>query len=106
MPQMQDMGLHRNMPFQDFPEGASVKLTAGKRSMTLAPKDLEYYRGERGRRGSKLPRGLQRIDDIEIDTSAVANHTEEANLEAIDAPQGLNLEGGQVNMLDLDTPEE
>lgn len=53
------------------PVGATVKLTAGKRSMTLAPKDLEYYRGERGRRGSKLPRGLQRIDEIDIDDSAV-----------------------------------
>lgn len=48
------------------PEGASVKLTAGKRSMTLTPKDLAHYHGERGRRGSKLPRGLQRVDEIEI----------------------------------------
>lgn len=57
------------------PVGATVKLTAGKRSMNLTPKDLEYYRGERGRRGSKLPRGLQRIDDIEIDTSKLTEHT-------------------------------
>ncbi|UAA38564.1 DNA topoisomerase IV subunit A [Paraneptunicella aestuarii] len=49
------------------PEGASVKLTAGKRPMTLTAKDLEYYRGERGRRGSKLPRGLQRVDSIEVE---------------------------------------
>ena len=59
------------------PVGATVKLTAGKRSMNLTPKDLEYYRGERGRRGSKLPRGLQRIDDIEIDTSKLAENNAE-----------------------------
>lgn len=48
------------------PQGASVKVTAGKRSMTLTPSDLEHYHGERGRRGNKLPRGLQRVDDIEV----------------------------------------
>ena len=49
-----------------LPTGASVKLTAGKRSMTLSVADIEHYRGDRGRRGNKLPRGLQRVDSIEI----------------------------------------
>lgn len=48
------------------PAGASVKVHAGKRNMTLSPSDLEHYQGERGRRGNKLPRGLQRVDDVEV----------------------------------------
>ncbi|MDO6567818.1 DNA topoisomerase IV subunit A [Alteromonas sp. 1_MG-2023] len=48
------------------PDGASLKVTAGKRNMTLSASDLEHYYGERGRRGNKLPRGLQRVDDIEV----------------------------------------
>ena len=48
------------------PEGNPVTLYAGKRKLTLTAQDLEHYRGERGRRGNKLPRGLQRIDSIEI----------------------------------------
>lgn len=50
-----------------IPNDASVKLTAGKRSMTLKPSDLEHYKGERGRRGNKLPRGLQRVDSVDIE---------------------------------------
>ena len=49
------------------PDGASVKIVAGKRSMTLSPADLEHYQGERGRRGNKLPRGLQRVDAIDVE---------------------------------------
>ncbi|MDT0595563.1 DNA topoisomerase IV subunit A [Glaciecola petra] len=48
------------------PDGASVKVISGKRGMTLTANDLSHYQGERGRRGNKLPRGLQRVDDIEI----------------------------------------
>ena len=49
------------------PEGAAVKITAGKRSMTLSADDLAHYQGERGRRGNKLPRGLQRVDQVDIE---------------------------------------
>lgn len=48
------------------PEDTAVTLWAGKRKLTLKPSDLEHYRGERGRRGAKLPRGLQRVDSVEI----------------------------------------
>lgn len=48
------------------PEGTAVTLWAGKRKLTLKPSDLEHYRGERGRRGAKLPRGLQRVDSVEL----------------------------------------
>lgn len=48
------------------PEGASVTVWAGKRKLTLKPDDLGHYQGERGRRGNKLPRGLQRVDKLEL----------------------------------------
>ncbi|NLQ16106.1 DNA topoisomerase IV subunit A [Marinomonas sp. M1K-6] len=39
---------------------------AGKRFISFTEKDLEEYLGERGRRGLKLPRGLQRIDSLDV----------------------------------------
>ncbi|QOR39640.1 DNA topoisomerase IV subunit A [Billgrantia diversa] len=48
-----------------LPAGASLVIHAGKRHLTLKDADLDYYRGERGRRGSKLPRGLQKVDRLE-----------------------------------------
>lgn len=42
--------------------GASLNISSGKRTLTLKPTDLQHYRGERGRRGNKLPRGFQRVD--------------------------------------------
>ena len=32
--------------------------------------DLEHYKGERGRRGSKLPRGFQRVDGLQVELPA------------------------------------
>lgn len=46
------------------PAGASLTVVAGKRKLQLKPSDLEHYVGERGRRGNKLPRGLQRVDAL------------------------------------------
>lgn len=43
-----------------------VRLIAGKRDMVLKADALMYYVGERGRRGNKLPRGLQKIDRLEV----------------------------------------
>ena len=43
---------------------------AGKRHLSLKLSDLEHYRGERGRRGNKLPRGFQKVDHIEIQQRA------------------------------------
>ncbi|WP_111413832.1 DNA topoisomerase IV subunit A [Billgrantia lactosivorans] len=48
-----------------LPAGAGLVVHAGKRHLTLKDADLDYYRGERGRRGSKLPRGLQKVDRLE-----------------------------------------
>jgi topoisomerase-4 subunit A len=58
------------------PEGASVKIVAGKRGMLLTPNDLSHYVGERGRRGNKLPRGLQRVDEVEIEAKSTKTTTE------------------------------
>ncbi|MBW3139530.1 DNA topoisomerase IV subunit A [Ferrimonas balearica] len=49
-----------------LPQGAQVTLWAGKRKLTLKSSDLEHYLGERGRRGNKLPRGLQRVDKVDV----------------------------------------
>ena len=46
------------------PAESGVTLVAGKRKMTIKASDLAHYVGERGRRGNKLPRGLQRIDEL------------------------------------------
>lgn len=51
-----------------IPAGASVTLYAGKRKLGLKPSDLDNFRGERGRRGGTLPRGLQRVSSIEVDS--------------------------------------
>ena len=49
------------------PAGYSLRINAGGRYLTLKPRDLEHYRGERARRGLKLPRGLQRVDSIKAE---------------------------------------
>ena len=59
------------------PNDATVTLQAGKRKLTLKPSDLEHYRGERGRRGNKLPRGLQRVDAITIEETPATTEAEE-----------------------------
>ena len=47
-------------------EADTLTVHAGKRHHNLKPSDLEHYRGERGRRGNKLPRGFQNVDHIEV----------------------------------------
>ena len=41
--------------------GNVLQITAGKRHLKLKFSDLEHYRGERGRRGNKLPNGFQKV---------------------------------------------
>ena len=53
-----------------IPEGATLVLQAGKRTLSLKGDDLEHYKGERGRRGSKLPRGFQRVDGLQVEVPA------------------------------------
>ena len=49
------------------PEGKSLKAFSGKRHVSFKQADLEAYAGERGRRGSKLPRGFQKVDQVEVE---------------------------------------
>lgn len=61
--------LHLNV----VPQNAAVTLWAGKRKLTLKPSDLAHYRGERGRRGAKLPRGLQRVDSVDVEVGTIVD---------------------------------
>ena len=47
-------------------EGQNLTLFSGQRHITLKTKDLTHYIGKRGQRGSKLPRGYQRISRIDV----------------------------------------
>ncbi len=62
-----------------LPPQTSITLHFGKRKLTLRPEDLQKFRAERGRKGSPLPRGLQRIDRIDVDAPprAIATESEE-----------------------------
>jgi topoisomerase-4 subunit A len=42
----------------------SLKLRSGKREMTIKPKDLEHYAGDRARRGMALPRGWRSVERL------------------------------------------
>jgi len=48
-------------------EGGSLVVHSGKRYLVMKSKDLEHYRGERGRRGHKLPRGFQKVDRLAVE---------------------------------------
>ncbi len=52
---------------QVITEQDNLLVYAGKRHIRLKFSELEHYRGERGRRGNKLPRGFQKVDDIRIE---------------------------------------
>lgn len=47
-------------------ENEDILVWAGQRYMRLGKKDLEHFRGERAKRGHKLPRGFQRVTLIEV----------------------------------------
>jgi topoisomerase-4 subunit A len=49
-----------------IPEQHSLTIHAGKRHLTLKPADLVHYTGERGKRGNKLPRGLQKVTEVAV----------------------------------------
>jgi topoisomerase-4 subunit A len=43
-----------------------IKIYVGKRHLTLKARDIEAYKGERSRRGQKLPRGFQNVDRMVV----------------------------------------
>ncbi|MDP3562293.1 MAG: DNA topoisomerase IV subunit A [Legionellaceae bacterium] len=49
---------------------SSLTVYAGKRHFTLKSADLAHYRGERGRRGNRLPRGLQNVTAVVVEAIA------------------------------------
>jgi len=44
-----------------------LRLQAGKRHLTLKPKDWSHYHNDRGRRGNVLPRGYRQVSAIQPD---------------------------------------
>ena len=49
-----------------IPEGAAIKIHAGRQSVRFTPGNISDFIGERGRRGKKLPRGYRKADRVEI----------------------------------------
>jgi topoisomerase IV subunit A len=50
-----------------FSEVDTLIVQSGKRTLNLKIDDLEHYRGERARRGLKLPRGFQKVDSVLVE---------------------------------------
>jgi topoisomerase-4 subunit A len=48
-------------------ESQELLVHAGQRHLRLKFKDLDNYVGERARRGRKLPRGFQKVDDLTVE---------------------------------------
>jgi topoisomerase-4 subunit A len=44
----------------------TLVVNAGRQHLKLKGAELDHYRGERGRRGNKLPRGYQKVDSLEV----------------------------------------
>jgi topoisomerase-4 subunit A len=53
---------------QVFTAQDTLVIHSGKRYQNFKLKDLEHYRGERGRRGNKLPRGFQKVDRMLVES--------------------------------------
>ena len=50
-----------------FCEVDTLVVTSGKRNLSLKIDELGHYRGERARRGLKLPRGFQKVDGVSVE---------------------------------------
>src|SRR5690606_12178243 len=60
-------GTERVVAVASVPEGGSLQVLSGARTMTLSWRDLEAYLGARGSRGGLLPRGWQKVDALSVD---------------------------------------
>ncbi|MFU2315892.1 DNA topoisomerase IV subunit A [Rahnella sp. PCH160] len=56
-----------------LPPKTSITLHVGKRKLVIRPEELQKFRAERGRKGTLLPRGLQRVDRVEVDAPVRAS---------------------------------
>ncbi len=50
-----------------LPTGAELIVHSGKRYLRMKGGDLDAFRGERGRRGTSLPRGFQKVDGLSVE---------------------------------------
>ena len=50
-----------------FSSNQALIVHSGKRYLRLKGKELDHYRGERGLRGKKLPRGFQQVSAVEVE---------------------------------------
>ena len=53
---------------QVFTAQDTLVIHSGKRHQSFRLKDLEHFQGERGRRGTKLPRGFQKVDSMLVES--------------------------------------
>jgi topoisomerase-4 subunit A len=60
-------GTERVVSVAAVPEGGSLLVHSGTRTMTLSWRDLEAYLGARGSRGGLLPRGWQKVDRLSVE---------------------------------------
>ncbi|OGT82570.1 MAG: DNA topoisomerase IV subunit A [Gammaproteobacteria bacterium RIFCSPLOWO2_02_FULL_61_13] len=51
----------------------TLVLVSGKRTLSLKPRDLEPYHGERGRRGNMLPRGFRQVSRLAVERAEFAD---------------------------------
>ena len=47
-------------------DGESLVIYSGQRHKTMKPAEVDEYSGERGRRGSKLPRGYRDVARMDV----------------------------------------
>lgn len=59
-------GKESMVAISSVPVGKQLRLNSGKRHIGLKQKDLEAYRSDRGKRGSKLPRGFQSVASVTV----------------------------------------
>jgi topoisomerase IV subunit A len=50
-------------------KNSTLIIISGKRQVTLKAEDLAHYHGKRGQRGHKLPRGLQKLDHLTVNSN-------------------------------------
>ena len=60
-------GEEKMIALASVPEKGKLVVYAGKRHTTLRRQELEEYWSERGKRGNRLPRGFQKVDDVEVE---------------------------------------
>jgi topoisomerase IV subunit A len=51
-------------------DGEPLTVVAGKKFKTMKGPEVDEYAGERGKRGRKLPRGYQKVDELKVEGGA------------------------------------